>query len=230
MKNYITLEIKLICRSKRIKQFMILTTYFLFFIYYQLFIQGTLFIHSFFLKTILPMVIALPGMVLSQFFFGIEANYISKTMTVPVTFRHILIQKYQLYCLMSLGMFLLLLPTLFWGVKITELLVSLLLAMGFYLFLGFWSSVLSDKRLDLDARGFANWQGNTIKQYILPNLLLIFASLILYCSTLFFSEEIILWGMSVIGLIFIASSRIWLSSLANYYDKRKHDRIEKLDV
>jgi len=175
------------------------------------------------------MLIALPGMMLSQFFFGIEANYISKTMTVPVTFRHILIQKYQLYCLISFGMFLLLLPTLFLGVKITELSASLLLAMGFYLFMGFLSSVLNDKKLDLDARSFANWQGSTFKQYILPNLLLIFVSLMLYCSTLFFSEEAILLGMSVIGLIFIASSRIWLSSLAKYYDKRKYDRIEKLD-
>ena len=173
------------------------------------------------------MLIAFPGTLLSQYFFSIEANYINKLMTIPITHKFILIQKYQFYCLISVMVCLLFLPCLLGGVKITELLASLLLAMGFYLFLGFWSSILSDRKLDLDARGFVNWQGNTIKLQVIPSLLLIPVILILYCSTLFFSEEIILLGMTVIGLIFIASNRIWLSSLANYYDNRKHDKIEK---
>ena len=61
--------------------------------------------------------------------------------------------------------------------------------MGFYLFLGFMSSILSDKKLDLDARGFVNWQGNTIKLQVIPVLLLIPVILILYCSTLFLAKE-----------------------------------------
>ncbi len=238
MKNYLKKEIVLLYRSKRIRQTLALVLYFVLVIYFQLKIYATDGLElsqynkvlAFIFRILLPsMLIALPGNILSQYFFGIEANFIDKTKTMPLTFYFILRKKYYLYCFMSFIMFLLLIPAAYLQLlEIQTLLSSLLFAVGPLLFLSFWGSIFNEKKYDLTAGFFLNWKGNDITQYIVTFIsgLLVYA--ILFCLAYFFSEQAVLLFMAVSGIIFIVFSKIWISHLAKYYDTHILDKIEKL--
>lgn len=238
MKNYLKKEIALLCRSKRIRQTLLFVLYFVFVIYIQLNIYTIDRLGadqydkvlSFIFRIILPpMLIVLPGNILSQYFFGIEANFIDKTKTIPITFDFILKRKYYLYCFMSFVMFLLLIPAAFFQLlEIQTLVSSFLFAVGPLLFLSFLGSIFNGKKYDLTAGFFLNWKGNDATQYIVTFISGLSVYAILFCLAYFFSEQAVLLFMAVSGIIFIVFSKVWISHLAKYYDAHILDKIEKL--
>ncbi|MDR3219163.1 MAG: DUF5687 family protein [Dysgonamonadaceae bacterium] len=229
MKEYINFEIKLMYRSKRIKQVFVTAVYFILFFYLELFTGSKFFVDYFIGKIIyIPLIIALPGITLAQYFFGIESNFICKLMTIPVSHNAILIRKYYLYCLMSFCVFILLIPSLFFGIKMIELISSFMMAIGPFLFLGFVTSLFNTEKYDLNAGIFVNWQGNSIKQYLIMLILFAFVFVVLYSLTFLFSEKEILLCMAIFGLIFIASCKIWILHIAEYYDKSIQNNIENI--
>jgi hypothetical protein len=238
-KYFIKKEIALLYSSKRIGQLMIIIIYFAFFADFQCYqyhlsddfvvLDNLDKIMMLMTKLLLPsIVIAFPSVVLFQFFFGIKANYMDKIMTIPLPFTLILKRKYYFYCFLSFIMFLLLIPAVFWGLTWLELLSALMFAVGPLSFFGLWSSIFNDKKIDLKASVFFNYQGNTAKQYL---LIVFFPCLLffpIFCLTYFVSESMALLFMSVTGLIFIALHKIWITRLAIYYDKNILDKIEKI--
>lgn len=238
MKSYLKKEIMLLYRSKRIKQSLAFVLYFIFVIYFQLSIFATNRLEAdqydnilvLIFKIAIPSIlIALPGNILSQYFFGIEANFIDKTKTMPLIFNLILKRKYYLYCFMSFVIFLLLIPAVFFQLlTILTLVSSFLFAIGPLLFLGFWSSVFNGKKYDLTGGFFLNWNGNDSMQYVVTFISFLVTYSIVFCLAYFFSEQVVLLFMAVSGIIFITLNKVWISLLAKYYDTHILDKIEKL--
>jgi hypothetical protein len=179
-------------------------------------------------KIVMPaMVIVIPNGFLSLF-FGIEANYINKTMTMPIRFESILRRKYLIACGISFLIFLLLLPILFWGATLPELIAAFLFAIGPLLFLSLWISIFNDKKYELMESALFNWQGITTKHYTISFIALI-PIFILLCLARYISENVALGIMAISGVIFVALNRFWISWLAKYYDKNVLNKMEKIE-
>jgi hypothetical protein len=238
MKSYLKKELALLYRSKRIRYIAIfLTLYFVFFTYLQLYQFHTAdkvdtfpkIMLLFYTTGMIPLLIALPGMILAQYFFSIKANYIDKIMTIPLSFKTIVNRKYFGYCILSSFVLILLIPTVFLGfVSFWELSAAFLFAIGPLLLIGFWSSIFNSKKYDLMGNIFFNWQGNTATQSTIGFFGIYIVFFIPFGLAYFFSENIALLFMSVTGVICVVFNNVFLTPLAKYYDKHILDKIEKL--
>jgi hypothetical protein len=180
-------------------------------------------------KIIMPAIVIIsPNSMMLSLFFGIEANYINKTMTMPIRFESILSRKYFVSCMISFVMFFLLLPTLFWGMALQELVVAFLFAIGPLNCLLLWNSTFNDKKYDLMENALFNWQGNTAKHYIINLFIPFLIGFILLGLAYSFSENTALWFMAISGLIFVALNKIWISWLAKYFDRNILNKMEKI--
>jgi hypothetical protein len=179
-------------------------------------------------KIVLPtLVMVTPNSSLSLF-FGIEANYLDKTMTMPIRFESILKRKYAVSCIISFLIFFLLLPALFWGVTLPELIAAFLFATGPLPCLLLYTSLFNDIKYDLMGNVLFNWQGSSTKHYVVTFLLPLLICFILWGLTYYISENTALWFMSIAGLIFIALNKVWISWIAKYYDKNILNKMEKI--
>jgi hypothetical protein len=162
----------------------------------------------------------------ATFAFSTNAAFIEKQIITPLSIFQLLQAKYRLYCIISIVLFILFLPTIFLGVKIMELVAAFLFSTGFAFFGLFCSSLLSYKPFDIKASSFYNYQGVDAATYFFPILVLIVA---VGFTTLFywlFNETITLIAMSLIGLVFIATNRIWLRKISKSFEKTKYYRLE----
>lgn len=223
MNNYIKFELALILRTKRLKHALILCVYYLVFTY--LLFNGDLVDFALCKIIYFPMLIALPGVFCAQYFSGIEANYVDKLFTIPISISTVLNQKYYLYCLMALIITVLLLPLSLRGITILELFTYFMMGIGPIFFLAFQTSRWTSKKLDLNKSVFLNWQGNNIKQYLFSIILYIaFFLMVVGVSYILPPEELHIC-MLVFSFIFVLTHRIWLSVLARYYVKNKYKKI-----
>lgn len=233
MNYYTHFEIKLILRSKRLKQVFFLTGYWIIFSYLQLVTGNKLLLDSPTCKLIYyPLLISLPGTYYAQYFSSIEANYINKLLTLPIRLKFILYWKYMLYCAISMVIVLLLLPTLTMGIKPLELFTYYTLGIGPIFFIAFQSSRWTTKKIDLSMSVFMNWQGNSIAQYGLIFLFLsIFLGTIAVTSLIlpFDKQPVLYLFLLVFSLIFVVTHRIWLSQLAQNYINHRYKNIIQSD-
>jgi hypothetical protein len=170
---------------------------------------------------------ACPNSFLSLF-FGIEANYIDKTMTMPIRFESILKRKYFIACTISFLMFLLLLPMLFLSLTLPELIASFLFAIGPLPCLFLWSSIFNEKKYELMENAFFNWQGNSTKHYMISLFVALLIFFVLFALAYYVSENAAFLFMAISGLTFVTLNRVWISWLAKYYDKNILNKIEKI--
>ncbi len=223
MNNYIKFELALILRTKRLKHALILCVYYLVFTY--LLFNGSLIGFALCKIIYFPMLIALPGAFCAQYFSGIEANYVDKLFTIPISINTVLNQKYYLYCLMALIITVLLLPMLLRGISVLELFTYFMMSIGPIFFLAFQTSRWTSEKLDLNKSVFLNWQGNNLKQYLFSIILYIVFFLMVAGGSYIMSSEELRICMLVFSFIFVLTHRIWLSVLARYYVKNKYKKI-----
>lgn len=223
MNNYIKFELALILRTKRLKHALILCVYYLVFTY--LLFNGNLIDFALCKIIYFPMLIALPGAFCAQYFSGIEANYVDKLFTIPISINTVLNQKYYLYCLMALIITVLLLPMLLRGISVLELFTYFMMSIGPIFFLAFQISRWTSEKLDLNKSVFLNWQGNNLKQYLFSIILYIVFFLMVAGGSYIMSSEELRICMLVFSFIFVLTHRIWLSVLARYYVKNKYKKI-----
>ncbi|NDV68587.1 DUF5687 family protein [Dysgonomonas sp. 25] len=219
-------ELALILRNKRLKQTLLISVYFIGFIYFQIF-SSDFFANSAICRIVFyPMVISMAGCIYAQYFFSIEANYINKLLTIPLSLEIILYKKYYLYSLISLIMVILLLPTSIQGVTILEFITYYIMGIGILLFIAFQTSRFSTKKLDLQMGNFMNWQGTNMSQYLISCIgYIIFFLIVIGLSFLLTTEELY-YTMIILSFLLIITHRIWLSNLAKYYIKNRYNKIK----
>jgi hypothetical protein len=170
--------------------------------------------------------IALPAH-FATFAFSMNAAFIEKQLITPLPVFKLLQAKYRLYCILSIVLFMLLLPTIFLGVKIFELVAALLFSTGFASFGLFLTSLVSYKPFDIKASYYYNYQGVDGGNYFAPLLVMAVA---LGFTALFywlFNEIITLIILSLIGLVFILLNKIWLGKISEKFEKTKYYRLER---
>jgi hypothetical protein len=158
--------------------------------------------------------------------FSINASFIEKQLISPLPIFKILQAKYRLYCIVSFVLFILFLPSMFFGIKPMQLVATFLFSAGFLFFGLFYSSLLSYKPFDVKASYFANYQGFNAAGYFFSMLVMIVAFGFTALFYWIFNETITLIAISLIGLVFIATNRIWLGKIGKNFEKSKYYRLE----
>jgi hypothetical protein len=177
-------------------------------------------------ELLLWVIIAVPAS-FATFAFNISAAFIEKQLITPLPIFKLLQAKYRLYCIVSIVLFILLLPTIFFGVKIIELVAALLFSIGFAFFGLFLTSLVSYKPFDIKASSFYNYQGVDTAAYFSPILVLVAAFGLTALFHWIFNETVTLIAMSLTGLVFIATNRIWLRIISEKIGKTKYYRLER---
>jgi hypothetical protein len=112
------------------------------------------------------------------------------------------------------------------GINLMELVSALLFAVGFGFWGLFYSSLLSYKPFDIKASYFINYQGFDASNYFFPLLLLAIALGFKALVYWLFNETITLIAMSIVGLVFISTNKIWLKIISKKFEKTKYYRLE----
>jgi hypothetical protein len=177
-------------------------------------------------EVFLWVVIILPAAYFAPLTFGIMAPFLEKQMTMPLNIFDILLAKYRFHCIVALYLFIFLLPSLFFGILVMELVSALFFGVGVTYFCLFYLSLFSCKSYDIKQTAFYNWQGMSAASYIFP-VIVILAVGIMALLHRFFGENITLTVMLIVGLAFMATHGIWLKLIAREFEKTKHDRMER---
>ena len=227
MMNLLLFEWKLFFRNKRLKQQFILMLLVLALLSFQLTNLSLLKGYALFTEIYL---IAMMG-AFAQFAvysFATNASFIEKQLTTPLSVFKILQTKYYFFCILSFIPFLAFLPSLFWGsVHFLDLFSTFLFVVGFVLFGLFYCTQFSYKPFDTKATAFYNYQGIDKGNYFFPLFIMILAFGIILLIFWLFDETTALILKSIIGIVFIATHRIWLKFIAQKIEEKKYYRIER---
>ncbi|MDR3226301.1 MAG: DUF5687 family protein [Prevotellaceae bacterium] len=224
--NLILFEWKLMTRNKRLKQQFVILVFFPLVVYMYFFNQKI--IENAFYKDFLLIAMFLPsGACFAPFSIGMNSAFIEKQITIPIALFKILQAKYRLYCIIALFLFIILLPSVFLGVKIPELVATFFFSVGFLFFVYFLTVLLSYKAFDIKGSSFINYQGADFGNWFLPAILLAVIYSVMSTLYIFFSSKIIITSMAVTGLICIATSNLWLNFIAKKIVKKRYYRLER---
>ena len=226
--NLLLLECKLLTRNKRLKQQAIVFMLFMpFIIYLQL--ANPVVQESFLQKEgHLFMLFVLPTANFASIVFSINALFIEKQVTVPLPISKIVKAKYKFYCTLSFLLFIAFLPSLFLGITILELAGAFLFCIGFMYFGVFIYSLFTYKPFNVKSSVYFNYQGHTVGTFVYAALLVAISYGFVFLYRIY-DETITLIIMSVVGLVFIATNRIWLGFIARRFEKTKHYRLERFN-
>jgi hypothetical protein len=203
MKDYILFELKLIKKNRlRLKRLMapLICLIPWFYIGCGVFHQEFL-VRIFFLYVL----ISAPGATYGQSIFEMEAPFIDKLMISPFSVYSILKAKYYLYCIFAVIMVIIMLPTMLFDIKFSEILSSFFYAIGFIYFIC-----------------FQNMRFNT------PLLCLIVSMSLIVIIHQIYGENITLLIMCIIGIGFVLAHKLWLMLIAKNFEKNKYHKLKCL--
>jgi hypothetical protein len=224
--NLIWFEWKLIIRNKRLRQLFIVSILLLPSVIYMQFANSLLkdifLVKEFFLWAMFAL-----SANFATLAFSINATFIEKQLITPLSIFKILQAKYRLFCIVSVMLFIVFLPSMFLEVKLMELIAAFLFSVGFVFFGLFLTSLVSYKPFDIKASYYANYQGFDAGNYLSP--LLVMAVAFGFTALLYwlFNETITLIAMSLIGLVFILLNKIWLGKISEKFEKTKYYRLQR---
>lgn len=169
--------------------------------------------------------VVFPSIVMSQWTFGVEANFFQGLMSKPITVRRLLTNSFYFYILLSLACALLVLPLTFISPEFSALMLVAALCVSVFLSLFNLPTCLFSTRLELFSNSFFNMQG--------ANMKINFYSLAMLLPLCFFAGIWYLWGATVwavvsiiIGCVSLAIHKLVINKVAARFDARRYERIE----
>lgn len=223
--NLLLFEWKLIVRNKRLWQLFLVSTLLLPSMFYLQLVNSNS-LKEFFIKECFLWAVFLLPANLATFIFSINAWFIEKQLIAPLSIYKTVQAKYHLFAMMSILLFILFLPTMFFGIKLIELFAAFVYAIGFGFFGLFLTSLIPSKPFNISSNYFLNYQGIDLLNYLVPFLVILVSVGLMALFYWLFNETITLIAMQVIGIIFTATSNIWLKKISQRFEKTKHRRLE----
>lgn len=226
--EFINLELKMIFRSKRLKQQMYAVGFFFIYYFVMLYSSNAVFHQSPFMLIFFSMfVIGSLGLIMSQFMFTAESSFFDGIMARHQTLLPMLKGKYILYTSYAL------LPTLCMMVPVFQGKLSLFFVIsvffytvGFLFFLMFQNAVYNKSYFDLFDSGMFNWKGTSGNMLMVTMFGMFFPVIIIVIIHNLFSQEVACSFMLVVGLSFTLSAKYWLRWTYNRFLKRRHKNME----
>ena len=231
--DFINLEIKMIFRSKRLKQ-QTLTVAILCIVFFvvQLYIPNNMFqqaggsgMFAMYLYAILT--IGTLGMIMGQYIFTSESSFFDGLMARRSSLFDLLKSKYILYFSYSLAVTLLLLIPAFQG-KISVLFI---LSIFFYIvgpiyFMIFQNAVYNKTHFDLFDRGMMNWKGQSGNMIAITMITMFLPVILMLIIHSIWGEKTVCLFMLTTGLAFTLTVNLWLKGIYKRFLKRKYKNME----
>jgi len=226
--EFIQLEIKMILRSKRLKQQILVGSFFFVFFVWQLYKLNNSLSQSDFVFLLYGMVsVGFLGLVMGQYLFTAESSFFDGMMARNLSIRNLLKSKYLFYSSYALFTTLLLLIPAFQG-KISPLLLiaNLFYVIGPVFFMVFQNAVYNKTYFDLFDRGMMNWKGTSSNMLVITMITMFLPIILVLIIIGLFGKDVAYWFMIVIGILFTLTSRQWLQWTYNRFLKRRYKNME----
>ncbi len=221
--EYISLELKLITRNKRLRTQLFTFVVLLFVFGIQLFsnsvIQKSFFMQLFWFGFIMGGF----GMIFSQYLFMSESSYFDGLMARNHSFLDLMRAKYYFYCAVSFVIYLLMLILIYYGK------VSFLFLTSVYVYYAglvtccyFQNGVYNKSYFDLEGSGLMNWKTTSSSQMLISMLSMFLPLCLAAIIGGVFSQTVACYVMLGIGLTFMLGSNYWLEWTYKRMIKRKY--------
>ena len=206
------------------------------------------FIYSFFLIALLSVVIAFThayngdgmvrfwcsynfvilGLSVLSRLLSMEGNYIDMFMVHPNSIYSLLRAKYYVYCGLLIVPFMLMLPMVFVGkASLLMLLGFALFAAGFQFFVFFQSAVYNKRNQKLNATIMASRNMERNYLYMIVTILALFSPMAFVgLLTIFCSPTVSYICLGVVGIIGIATHRLWIRNVYVRMMARRYENME----
>lgn len=157
-----------------------------------------------------------------------EGNYIDCLMVHQENILSLLKAKYLFYCAMLLVPFLLMIPTVIVGKwSLLMLLAYAVFTAGFQYFILFQMAVYNKQTFPLNTKYISKaGMENNYRQLAVTMGCLFVPSIIITTLNGFMSEQQVYASMLVVGLVFIATSKLWLRNIYNRMMRKKYQLLE----
>ena len=157
-----------------------------------------------------------------------EGNYIDCLMVHQENILSLLKAKYLFYCAMLLVPFVLMIPTVIVGKwSLLMLLAYAVFTAGFQYFILFQMAVYNKQTFPLNTKYISKaGMENNYRQLAVTMACLFVPSIIITTLSGFMSEQQVYASLLVVGLVFIATSKLWLRNIYNRMMRKKYQLLE----
>ena len=224
--TFINLEIKMITRSKRLRNqlylVMSITPIFIFIMSKPHFQSNTF-------NMIIYAIIAICslGLIMSQLIFTSESSYFDGLMTRNLSLLEILKAKYIFYVSYSVFVLLLfMLPVYLGNIDFLYIISIFFYCIGFLFFLLFQNAVYNKSYLDHSESGSFNWKGTSGSMLMLYFIGLFFSITFVMIIKAVFSMTVASYFMLITGFLFTVTAKYWLAWTYKRFLKRKYKNME----
>ena len=226
----IQLEIKMILRSKRLKQQVIFSSIFIVGYFYMILYFNTFsdFRDNSFIYLLYGIIsVGIIGIIMGQYIFTAESAFFDGMMTRKLSILNMLKSKYLLYSFFALFFtFLLLIPVFQGKLNVMFLIANLFYVTGPVFFMIFQNAVFNKTYFDLFDRGMMNWKGQSPNMVIISLITMFLPVTVVLIIIRSFGTEVAYWFMILTGIAFTLASQQWLKWTYNRFLKRKYKNME----
>jgi len=226
----IQLEIRMILRSKRLKQQTlfaggIIFTFYVWFLYSPTLASAP---NGEFALLFYGMItVGLLGITMGQHIFTSESSFFDGMMARNLSIRNMLKSKYIIYSFFALIISILLLIPVFNGkLNLLLLVANLFYVTGPVFFMVFQNAVYNKTYFDLFDRGMMNWKGQSGSMVAITMITMFLPVVLVLILIGIFGKETAYWFMIIIGLLFTLTSKQWLQWTYNRFLKRRYKNME----
>ena len=230
MAPFIKNEIRLIWRNKRTKTVFLMS--FLFVMYGLIFFTNPMYEEKMPGFLIFASLFVTGGFVLNygQFIPAWESSYYKMLMSQNLSYRKYLESKWFLMSIMTLILFILATPYLYFGIdKYLMIAAGALFNIGFNTLVLLYAGSFNRKQIDLNASGFGNTQGTSAKQFIVIIPVMLIPVGLFYAFSLPFGFNVGLAAIATFGILGIVTKNYFMNLIAKKYIKEKYAAIHAFD-
>jgi len=226
----IQLEIKMIFRSKRLKNQTLLAGGIIFLLFIiMLYKPNNPFSKdgqfTFLLYTMIT--VGFFAITMGQLIFSTESSFFDGMMARNLSIYNMLKGKYLFYSSFALVVTLLLLIPAFQGkIDFMLLIANFLYVIGPVSFMIFQNAVYNKTYIDLFNRGMMNWQGQSGNRVAITMITMFLPVILVLILNSFLGKSVAYWFMIIIGILFALTSQQWLRWTYTRFLKRKYTNME----
>ncbi|GAP71952.1 hypothetical protein SAMD00024442_20_41 [Candidatus Symbiothrix dinenymphae] len=229
--DFMNLEIKMILRSKRLKQQAFAGIFFVVYFFAILYIDmfhamrtGLGNYNTYFFGI---MTIGIFGITMGQFIFTAESSFFDGLMSRKISMYELLRSKYLLYSVYSLLVTLLLLIPVWHGkLSLLSLVSFFFYVVGPIYFMSFQNAVYNKSHFDLFDKGTQNWKGQSGTTMVLSMVTMFVPIILVSIVNGIFGGTTACVFMLIVGMAFTFTSKYWLRNIYKRFEKRKYINME----
>lgn len=222
---FIKNDIRLIWRNKRPRTVFLISFIFLF--YGLIFFTNERYMQMpTFLVFVCVFITGMFSMNFGQFIPAWDSSYYGMLMSQNIRYRKFLESKWYLMVIMTVVLFLLSIPYVYFGIK-----TLLLIAAGAIFNLGFTSLFLlyagsfNRKRIDLDKSAFTNYQGTSATQFLMIIPIMGVPVLLFFIFSRLFDFNVGVASLAIVGVLCLLFRNYLLNFIEKRYLQNKYETV-----